>query len=156
VRLASWTLEERIERLAEVLRGDGEVTARHSALDASPMAIDCRVEAPGGRAGHDMSFRYFEVYERADGPDWALVEYVYLMASQAGLGRREYHWHPLEWSRREPVYHAHCLGRGIEVRGHFRSYRVLLEEARAEFLRVYAAGAGVDCADLHPLSEPRA
>ena len=156
MRLAARALDERIESLAESLRSDGDVTARHSALGASPVQIDFRVEAPGGRAGHDMSFRYSEVYERAEGPDWMLVEYVYVMASLTRLGRREYHWHPLAWSRGEPVYHAHCVGRGSDVRGHFRSYRVLLEEARAEFLRVHAAGAGVDCADLRPLSQPRA
>jgi hypothetical protein len=155
VRLPSRALEERIQTLVDLLRGDGEVSARHSASGVSPLVIDFRVEAPGGRAGRDMSFRYSETYRREGRADWVLVEYVYLMASQAGSGQREYHWHPLRWSQGDPVYHAHCLGRGSKVRGHFRSHRVLLEEARAEFLLTYASGDGVDCADLYPLSEPR-
>jgi hypothetical protein len=118
--------------------------------------IDFRIEAPGGRAGHDMSFRYAETYRREGRADWVLVEYVYVMASQTGLGQREYHWHPLRWSGGESVYHAHCLARGSDARQHFRSHRVLLEEARAEFLRTYAGGDGVRCSDLYPLTRPRA
>jgi hypothetical protein len=155
VRLSPRALALRIETLTESLRGDGDLTARHSALDTSPVEIGFRIEAPGGRAGHDMSFRYSEVYEQADGADWVLVGYVYLMASQTGLGQREYHWHPLGWSLGDPIHHAHCRGRGSDARGHFRSHRVLLEEARAEFLVIYAVGDGVDCADLYPLGMPR-
>lgn len=156
MRLSPRALELRIETLTESLRGDGDLTARHSALGTSPVEIDFRIEAPGGRAGHDMSFRYSEVYEQADGADWMLVGYVYLMASLTGLGQREYHWHPLRWSREDPIHHAHCRECGNEGRGHFRSHRILLEEARAEFLVIYAAGDGVECADLYPLGEPRA
>ncbi|MFH1475066.1 MAG: hypothetical protein ABIG85_04325 [Chloroflexota bacterium] len=155
MRLTSRALEERIETLVDLLRGDGDVSARHSAPGVSPAMIDFRIEAPGGRAGREVSFRYAEIYEREVGADWVLVEYVYLMASQTGSGRREYHWHPLRWSRGDSVYHAHCVGRGSNARGHFRSHRLLLEEARAEFLVTYAAGEGVDCTDLYPLSEPR-
>lgn len=156
MRLSPRALEQRIDTLTESLRGDGDLTVRHSALGTSPAEIDFRIEAPGGRAGHDMTFRYSEVYERADGADWDLVGYVYLMASQTGLGQREYHWHPLGWSRGDPIHHAHCRARGGDARGHFRSHRILLEEARAEFLVDYAVGDGVDCADLYPLGMPRA
>lgn len=100
-----------------------------------------------------MSFRYSETYEASDG-GWTLVEYVYLMAWQTGLGQREYHWHPLGGAD-EAVLHAHCVGAGSSDRGHYRSYRVLLEEARDEFLRLYAAGEPVDCRDLHPFSQSR-
>jgi len=155
VRLSPHALELRIETLPESLRGDGDLTARHSALGMSPLEIDFRIEAPGGRAGHDMSFRYSEVYEQADGAGWVLVGYVYLMVSQTGLGQLEYHWHPLGWSRGDPIHHAHCRGRGSDARGPFRSHRILLEEARAEFLVIYAVGDGVDCADLYPLGKPR-
>jgi hypothetical protein len=156
VRLTSRALEERIETLVDLLRSDGDVSALHSAPGVSPVMIDFRVEAPGGRAGHDMSFRYAETYWREVRADWVLVEYVYVMASQAGSGQREYHWHPLPWSSGDPVYHAHCSARGSDARLHFRSHRVLLEEARAEFLRTYAGGHGVDCSDLYPLAWPRA
>lgn len=156
MRLTSRALEERIDTLVDLLRGDGEVGARHSAPATSPLVVDFRVEAPGGRAGHDMSFRYAETYERAGRADWVLVEYVYVMASLAGAGQREYHWHPLRWSDGEPVYHAHCSARGSSARLHFRSHRILLEEARAEFLRTYASGDGVNCSDLYPLARPRA
>ncbi len=155
MRLTSAALEERIETLVDLLRDDGEVDAQRSAPGVSPVKVDVRIEAPGGRAGHEMSFRYSEVYERDDAADWMLIEYVYRMASQTGAGQREYHWHPLRWSRGGSVYHAHCLGRGSEARGHFRSHRVLLEEASSEFLLPYAADAGVDCTVLYPLSEPR-
>jgi len=156
VRLTSGALEDRIETLVDLLRGDGEVSARHSAPEISPVMVDFRVEAPGGRAGHDMSFRYAETYERAGRTDWVLVEYVYVMASLTGAGQREYHWHPFRWSDGEPVYHAHCSARSSHPRQHFRSHRILLEEARAEFLRTYAGGDGVDCSDLYPLARPRA
>ena len=155
MRLTARALEERVETLVDLLRADGEVEARHSAPGVSPVMIDFRVEAPGGRAGHDMSFRYSETYRREGRADWVLVEYVYVMASQARSGQREYHWHPLRWSQGDPVYHAHCSGRGSVDRAHFRSHRVLLEEARAQFLLTYASGEGVDCTDLYPLSEPR-
>jgi len=156
VRLTSRALEDRIETLVDILRGDGDVSARHSAPEISPVMVDFRIESPGGRAGHDMSFRYAETYEREGRADWVLVEYIYVMASQTGLGHREYHWHPLRWSSTEPVHHAHCSERGSDARQHFRSHRILLEEARAEFLRTYACGDGVDCSDLYPLSRPRA
>ena len=100
MRLTSRELDERIEALADLLRGDGELIERHSASHISPVTIDLRVHAPGGRAGRDMAFRYSETYERRDEADLVLVEYVYLMAWQTGAGQREYHWHPFRWSRR--------------------------------------------------------
>jgi hypothetical protein len=154
VRLTGGGFEARVNELAELLRADGEVTLRETPAGTSPAIIDFRIKSPGGGAGHNMSFRYTEVFETSDGA-WTLIEYVYLMSSSTGLGQREYHWHPLRWSGGVAVYHAHCMGAGRAARGHFRSHRILLEEAREEFLRTYAGGDEVDCRDLYPLSEPR-
>ena len=153
MRLGGDGLDARVGQLTDVLRDDGELTVRTTMGGTSPALIDFRIRAPGGMAGHDMSFRYAELYETR-GSDWLLVEYVYLMASRAGLGQREYHWHPVHGGS-ECVFHAHCTGLGSSRRGHFRSHRILLEEARAEFLRRYAAGEHVDCTDLYPYSEPK-
>lgn len=153
MRLSADQLDARVAELTELLRNDGELTVRATPSGASPALIDFRIRAPGGAAGHDMSFRYAEMYEAGDA-EWVLAEYVYLMASQAGLARLEYHWHPVG-STNEPVLHAHCMGIGSPARGHFRSHRILLEEARDEFLRRYAAEVQVDCRALYPFSTSR-
>ena len=147
-------VDGRRERIVAILRVDGDLDVRSTPDGSSPAVFDIRVKAPGGAAGHDMSFRYMERY-RQDGGAWLLEQYVYLMASQAGLGQREYHFHRLRGST-APVHHAHCVGIGAAERTHFRSHRVFLEEARAEFLRRNGSGATVDCRDLYPLSSPRA
>lgn len=141
--------EERLERIVALLRDDGDLDIRATPSGARPAVFDVRVKAPGGAAGQAMSFRYMERYGSEGGPP-VPEGYVYLMASQTGLGQREYHLHRLGDST-GPVLHAHCLGLGAAARAHFRSHRVLLEEARDEFLRRYAAGDAVDCRDLYPL-----
>jgi hypothetical protein len=154
MRLARSAIEARADGLAELLRTDGELTLRATPGGASPAVLDFRIAAPSGEAGQDMSFRYAEVYEMS-GARGLLVEYVYLMTWQTGLGERAYHWHAFQWSGGAAIHHAHCTGIGAVEGGHFRSHRVLLEEARAEFLRRYASGMVVDCQDLFPLSTPR-
>jgi hypothetical protein len=147
--LPETAFDGRLERVVAMLRADGDLEIRSTPSGTGPAVFDIRVKAPGGAAGHDMSFRYMERF-RPDAGAWVLEQYAYLMASQSGLGQREYHLHRLPGST-GPVLHAHCLGIGVGERAHFRSHRVLLEEARDEFLRRYASGAAVDCRDLYPL-----
>ncbi len=146
-------LDERVERLVAMLSTDGDLEVRTTPQGAGPAMLDLRIKAPGGEAGHDMSFRYMERYRRDTGR-WTLEQYVYLMASQTGLGQRGHHFHRLSRST-GPILHGHCLGIGADERGHVRSHQVLLEEARDEFLRRYASGATVDCRDLYPLGSPK-
>jgi hypothetical protein len=147
-------LAERFEHVIELLRRDGDLIVRETPPGAEPAVFDIRITAPGGAAGHDTSFRYYERYG-GDSDAWTLDEYVYLMASQVGRGQLEYHLHRLRGSA-VPVLHAHCRGAGSPMRGHFRSHQVLLEEARNEFLQLYAAGAAVDCQGLYPLAAAKA
>jgi hypothetical protein len=147
------SLDEHVERIIRLLRSDGDLDVRTTPDSTSPAVIDVRIKAPGGDAGHAMSYRYLERY-RADTGGWILEQYVYLMASQTGLGQREYHFHALPGST-GPILHAHCLGIGAGERGHFRSHRVLLEEARDDFVRRYASGNTIDCRDLYPLASPK-
>ncbi len=142
-------LQARHEALVQALSLDGEATANILDASASPAAVDIRIRAPGGRAGHAASFRYFEKYARS-GAGWMLVEYVYLISWQNGLGQLEYHWHPLPWSAEEPIFHIHCQPPG-GARGYFRSHALLLEEARTDLLRRYGAWMAVDCSGLYPL-----
>ena len=153
MRLTSDALGARIDELAEVLRRDGELVERHSQLNTSPTLIDFRIESPGGAAGHEMSFRYSESYER-DADAWLMTEYVYLMSWQNGLGQLEYHWHSLPWSEGISIYHTHCQP-PAGTREHFRGHVMLLEEARGDFLARYAAGEPVDCQGLYPLGTMR-
>lgn len=146
-------LAGRTEEVIELLRPDGDLVVRETPPGADPAAFDIRITAPGGVAGHDTTFRYYERYDR--GRDGWTHEYVYLMSSQVGRGQFEYHLHRLGGSA-GPVLHAHCRGLGSPIRGHFRSHLILLEEARTEFLRLYAAEATVDCGDLYQISAPKA
>jgi hypothetical protein len=154
VVLTGEELTERVEQVIELVRPDGDLVVRDTPRGADPAVFDIRIKAPGGAAGHDTSFRYYERYRR-DSDAWTLDEYAYLMSSQVGRGQLEYHMHPLRGSG-APVLHAHCLGLGSPERGHFRSHQVLLEEARDEFRRLYAAEAAVDCRGLYPIATNKA
>jgi hypothetical protein len=149
VSLSAAELESRAIAVTGVLAGDGELDVNILDLSVSPAALDFRIRAPAGRAGHEASFRYFEKYERG-GTGWRLVEYVYLLSWQNGLGQFEYHWHPFRWSGDQPVFHVHCQSPG-GARSHYRSHPYTLEEGRADLLRRYASGAPVNCIGLYPL-----
>lgn len=142
-------LQARHAALIGALSGDGEIDVNNLDLSVSPAAVDLRLKAPGGLAGHKVSFRYFEKYVRS-GAGWSLVEYVFLLSWQSGPGQFEYHWHPFRWSGDQAIFHIHCQPpRG--VRGYYRSHPLTLEEARADLLRRYASGVPVDCTGLYVL-----
>lgn len=142
-------LQARHAALIGALSGDGEIDVNNLDLSVSPAAVDLRLKAPGGLAGHKVSFRYFEKYVRS-GAGWSLVEYVFLLSWQSGPGQLEYHWHPFRWSGDQAIFHIHCQPpRG--VRGYYRSHPLTLEEARADLLRRYASGVPVDCTGLYVL-----
>jgi len=153
LRISTEGLRARHRRLIDLLAHDGDLEANDLDPDDSPAAFDFRIKAPGGALGHLVSFRYFERYDRV-GMAWQMVEYVYLVSRQNGNGQFEYHWHPLPWSAGRAVLHLHCQPPD-GPRGHFRGHVILLEEARVDLLRRYAAGAPVDCGNLFPLSSSR-
>lgn len=149
--ISSEELSNRHEGLVELLAADGELDANELDLTVSPAALDFRIKAPGGQAGHLASFRYFEKYEWQNDV-WSLAEYVYLISWQNGLGQYEYHWHPFQWSDGESVLHIHCTPpRG--TRSHSRGHFILLEEARSDLMIRYASEHPVDCAGLYPLGQ---
>lgn len=147
--LSAVDLQTRHAALIAVVSRDGELDVNNLDLSVSPAAIDLRVKAPGGLAGHDVSFRYFEKYVRS-GTGWSLIEYIFLISWQNGPGQFEYHWHPFRWSAGQAIFHIHCQPqRG--VRGYYRSVPLTLEEARTDLLRRYASGVPVDCTGLYVL-----
>ena len=154
MRLSARELDDRVARLAELLPRDGDVSLATSERGQVPFQMDARIKAPGGAAGHDMSFRYYEGYAW-DGVAWELAEYVYLMSWQTGQGQLEHHWHAFLWSGGETIYHLHCTPSG-GARGHFRDHLVFLDEARDEFRRRYAADESIDCSPYYPLDASRA
>lgn len=153
MRLSHHDLDDRISRVAELLRRDGDLSLETSEPGQAPFQIDARIKAPGGAAGHDMSFRYYEEYAW-DGVAWEPAEYVYLMSWQTGQGEIAHHWHAFRWSGGQAIHHLHCTPpRG--TRGHFRDHLIFLEEARDEFRRRYAAGDPIDCSLYYPLEASR-
>jgi len=142
-------LEARQAHVVEQCRRDGEVTVDPvDPTDAEP-EISVRVKAPGGAAGHDASFKYSEVYRRAqDG--FELVEYAYGFWSQRGLGSLEYHWHPLPWSDGQSIHHIHCRS-SARPRGHFRAHVMAFDEARTSLRLIWASASPVDCSGFYPM-----
>lgn len=126
---------------------DGAVTVDPVSPSDPEPEISVRVKAPGGTAGHDASFRYFEAYRRT-GSGFELIEYAYGFWSQRALGSLEYHWHPLPWSARQSVFHVHCQP-GPQPRGHFRAHAMTFDEARAQFRLVWASADPIDCSGLY-------
>lgn len=142
-------LDARQAYIVERCRLDGEITVDPVDPSDPEPEISVRIKAPGGAAGHDASFKYFEAFRRARG-GFDLVEYAYGFWSQRGFGSLEYHWHPLPWSGEQSVFHIHCQP-SSRPRGHFRVHEMSFDEARARLRLIWASGAAVDCSGLYPM-----
>jgi hypothetical protein len=147
-------VEVRRASVLDLVRNDGDVEVRHSRPESPTPVVDIRIRAPGGRAGHLVSFRYFEVYRPGSG-GLVIAEYAFGLYSQHGLGSLEFHWHPLPGSGGHNIHHVHCTPGGPgRRRDHYRGHQMYLEEARARFLAIYASEAPVSCVGLYPLGRP--
>lgn len=128
----------------EILEADGDLVALADRPGGMTRYVRLEVAAPGHDLRRVATYEYEEWYARTR-RGWELTDHQYeIRLDPPRQGRKGYHWHDLS-------YHVHCAATRIGGDGHYRGYRIdLLEDARPDFLSIYAAGH-VNCSGLRPL-----
>jgi hypothetical protein len=153
-------LRVRRDRLTDFLDAWGDLIVTDIGAQTGIRMLEFALECPGLTLPTEIKARYCEYYRGEGRSGWDLAEYHYEYLDRGRSAQLAYHLHDI--GPRKLVPHAHCgeakslpSERSRDDRHQLRAVELDLREAHEEFMRLWAADQGPDCAGFRPLEISR-